>query len=765
MGKRLNSSNLQDNEILKTTDLNDAFDAQITNIASAFQALLEPDNDFIIGSQNLVEFHSESDNDWALNIGPVMGVSQKTGQIFIEPEKSIAICSVPQTNGYSRIDTVEIRGVYKKTDTEQRAFIDFDTKLKTIGYVETNRELQIEARVVNNGAASVIAPNHTSGWVKIAEIFVPEDATKISDCTIYNITADISGLENENWTNQKTSTYNVNYISDINRRVRNEHNFDGTHKAAVIHIKQIDTGIGSGQVNGNNLPVGGTNIVSGQEISATESIYKTLRVFAEKINDIYKEYLKNGKYNFDRELILKGDDSKEYETPLKIGVNTNGFYVKRGDIALINVLPDGKIRVYNEYVAENEMDLVNKKVTNQLNNYIDSVEKRVKIIERDLDQSEYNNELLSRYTINSLEILAATTGNIELNGPQTVDGIDCGDDSVILVKNQTNAAENGLYKVTSKETGWERLTEFSTPNSLRGNLFIIKNGSNNKNKIFYCPTENFIDGEAFGTDSIKFSVYFGSISPTKNTIVQRDENGHVKASNSTSANDCVTRGELYTKYGAMAKAIIDYIYPVGSVYITAKEENPNDIFGVGSWKKIEGRFIMGSDGNHPNGSSGGNEYINLTVKQIPSHNHTFTGASGTTGNNNVGHTHSFTPGGTIRIKSNPSFAGNEISGKFTNQDNATNATGCFTYSATYKGWNPFGGEDSSAMDVLFAATPSGSIYGGEYTFEGSTGSTAGQSANHIHTFTPSGSIGNTGSGEAIDIKPPYTVKNIWERIA
>ena len=46
---------------------------------------------------------------------------------------------------------------------------------------------------------------------------------------------------------------------------------------------------------------------------------------------------------------------------------------------------------------------------------------------------------------------------------------------------------------------------------------------------------------------------------------------------------------------------INLIYPVGSIYITFSEENPATLFGVGTWTKIEGKFLLGASSSYVNG--------------------------------------------------------------------------------------------------------------------------------------------------------------------
>lgn len=68
------------------------------------------------------------------------------------------------------------------------------------------------------------------------------------------------------------------------------------------------------------------------------------------------------------------------------------------------------------------------------------------------------------------------------------------------------------------------------------------------------------------------------------------------------------------------KKLIDKIFPVGSVYMSADTNfNPNNSWG-GTWEKIENRFLLGS-GTRGVGATGGEENVTLTISQIPSHKH------------------------------------------------------------------------------------------------------------------------------------------------
>ena len=71
----------------------------------------------------------------------------------------------------------------------------------------------------------------------------------------------------------------------------------------------------------------------------------------------------------------------------------------------------------------------------------------------------------------------------------------------------------------------------------------------------------------------------------------------------------------------MPIAVVDAIYPVGAIFQTTSDINPNDYFGVGVWEKIENAFLYGS-GSKAVKSIGGEETHTLTTNEIPSHSHT-----------------------------------------------------------------------------------------------------------------------------------------------
>lgn len=73
-------------------------------------------------------------------------------------------------------------------------------------------------------------------------------------------------------------------------------------------------------------------------------------------------------------------------------------------------------------------------------------------------------------------VRVTTVENITLEDVQIVDGVNLSIDDRVLVKNQTNAEENGIYLV--KETAWERAIDFNTPdNIISGSFTFVQEGS------------------------------------------------------------------------------------------------------------------------------------------------------------------------------------------------------------------------------------------------------------------------------------------------
>lgn len=96
--------------------------------------------------------------------------------------------------------------------------------------------------------------------------------------------------------------------------------------------------------------------------------------------------------------------------------------------------------------------------------------------------------------------VVATTANITLEGEQTIDGVAVVTDDRVLVKDQSDGVENGIYEVDSGE--WSRTKDCNGAYDLvKGSLVYVHSGSSNSG-LWHCTTADDID---IGTDSLSWS--------------------------------------------------------------------------------------------------------------------------------------------------------------------------------------------------------------------------------------------------------------------
>lgn len=156
--------------------------------------------------------------------------------------------------------------------------------------------------------------------------------------------------------------------------------------------------------------------------------------------------------------------------------------------------------------------------------------------------------------------------------------------------------------------------------------------------------------------------------------------------------------------GGSTRKIIDLIYPVGSVYISTNDVNPEALFG-GSWERIQGRFLLAAGNGYSLGATGGEATHILTQNEIPNYTIPQTSLIGTMN------------GGDTRLGPTNSWVSGIV------RDNG----GQFGYSTAREGgnWNGYG-------NITIDAT-------------------------HSHS--------SGGGGQAHNNMPPYIVVNAWKRTA
>ena len=81
--------------------------------------------------------------------------------------------------------------------------------------------------------------------------------------------------------------------------------------------------------------------------------------------------------------------------------------------------------------------------------------------------------------------------------------------------------------------------------------------------------------------------------------------------------DLVFKGERHTRLWQALE-----LYPVGAIYLSTVATSPAELFG-GTWKRLEGRFLLGCSADYPAGTAGGAAKVTLTAAQMPTHAHQF----------------------------------------------------------------------------------------------------------------------------------------------
>ena len=146
----------------------------------------------------------------------------------------------------------------------------------------------------------------------------------------------------------------------------------------------------------------------------------------------------------------------------------------------------------------------------------------------------------------------------------------------------------------------------------------------------------------------------------------------------------------------------------------------------GTWERVEGEFIMGASSAYPVGTTGGSATHTQTVAEMPSHNHS--GSTGSAGS----HSHSAWTGG---------------AGGHSHTVSAATATNIVAF--------PGGTGTNENGQTAKSSSPTTS-WVGDHTH----GVGMNEAGAHTHTV----SIGNTGSGQAMDILNPYYALYIWVRV-
>lgn len=137
-------------------------------------------------------------------------------------------------------------------------------------------------------------------------------------------------------------------------------------------------------------------------------------------------------------------------------------------------------------------------------------------------------------------VRAATTANITLSAPQTVDGVALIAGDRVLVKNQTAQADNGIYTVAAG--AWQRATDADVSAEVNSGMYVfVEEGTAGTGNGYVLTTPNPI---VLGTTALVFTQFTGAgtvlggagLTKTGNTIDVVGGDGILVGSDLVSAN-------------------------------------------------------------------------------------------------------------------------------------------------------------------------------------------------------------------------------------
>lgn len=100
---------------------------------------------------------------------------------------------------------------------------------------------------------------------------------------------------------------------------------------------------------------------------------------------------------------------------------------------------------------------------------------------------------------------------------------------------------------------------------------------------------------------------------TKEDYIAGESGGSIDLSN------LLTKTEAQTLYAP--KNILETVYPIGAIYLSTNNVNPNTLFGFGSWEQIKDTFLLAAGDIYAADSTGGEAEHILTTEEMPAHTH------------------------------------------------------------------------------------------------------------------------------------------------
>ena len=180
-------------------------------------------------------------------------------------------------------------------------------------------------------------------------------------------------------------------------------------------------------------------------------------------------------------------------------------------------------------------------------------------------------------------VRAATTGNIDLTqdlqNNDTLDGVTLATNDKVLVKNQSNNTQNGIYKVVASGTA-SRDPDFDTVDELSGQMIIVKEGSVNADSFQLCTTDSGTIGSA--------AITFTQVTPSSGGTVTQVGIAQAGSEFTISGSPITTSGNITLGIGTIANTKISGLGTASTKAVGTSADNVVQLDGSARLPSVDG---------------------------------------------------------------------------------------------------------------------------------------------------------------------------------